>query len=726
MDPDRIGTLDELHDALRALYKASGLSYGKVAGLCKVSTAAIHGMATGGSFPRWSTLAEVLPVWKVAAQDMEAWKRAHERVTADEARRPGQRLTVLDDPFALDVHRSITVDAPGDLSLLPEYVPRAHDRELAERVGQALKGRSVMVVLVAGSSGGKTRALWEALAALKQLGGWRLWKPLQESADSEVRQELGRVRAHTVVWLNETQNYLGNVAGDPQQLAQQIRNLLRDPSRAPVLVLGTLWPDHHDVLCKDSTSPVSKLLEDTVIRVPDAFIGDDLDAMRAAARRDPRLAMAVERARDGEVTQYLAGGPELIRRYQHSASPAARAVIEVAMDLRRLGHRNALPADLLCEIAPFYISDSNWNRVENNWFEQALADLGVHCKGAPGPLTRKRSRRLPAGTTARNEYRAQRPGPAENPSMYQFADYLDQHGRKHRAEEILPIEFWKAAARHAPPKDQVTLGMSAWDRGLYRYATQLWKNATQHGDLWAAVHLIRYRLRAHASDNHAVDWVITHVDVADPSAAADPHAVAGLLGELQKANAKDAATALAEHVNPEHIALNDPHAVAALLGELRRAGAKDAATALAERADSEHIALNGPHTATVSVEMRPGMNVKATAAAIAEGVVPEHILDDPSAVAVLLGELWRANAKDAATALAERVDPEHIALDDPGGGVWLAHAMAEIGHRPPQVLLDRIATRGMFSYLVGDGEAFRFGREPGGAAASAWHWNDLT
>lgn len=45
-----------------------------------------------------------------------------------------------------------------------------------------------------------------------------------------------------MIWLNEAQFYLA-----PDQLGQQVaaglRTLLRDPARAPVLVLATLWPD---------------------------------------------------------------------------------------------------------------------------------------------------------------------------------------------------------------------------------------------------------------------------------------------------------------------------------------------------------------------------------------------------------------------------------------------------------------------------------------------------
>jgi hypothetical protein len=52
-----------------------------------------------------------------------------------------------------------------------------------------------------------------------------------------------------VVWLNEAQFYL-YVAGSGlgERVAAGLRELLRDPARAPVLVMATLWPQFRDGL----------------------------------------------------------------------------------------------------------------------------------------------------------------------------------------------------------------------------------------------------------------------------------------------------------------------------------------------------------------------------------------------------------------------------------------------------------------------------------------------
>jgi hypothetical protein len=76
----------------------------------------------------------------------------------------GVLVSELDDLFAPEVHRPIAGGA--GLLVLPPYVRRDHREALAQAVAQAAAGRSVMAVLVGGSSTGKTRACWEAVHQL--------------------------------------------------------------------------------------------------------------------------------------------------------------------------------------------------------------------------------------------------------------------------------------------------------------------------------------------------------------------------------------------------------------------------------------------------------------------------------------------------------------------------------------------------------------------------------
>jgi len=156
----------------------------------------------------------------------------------------GMPLAQVTDPFVLEVHRPVRPeDAPAGLPVLPAYVPREHDAVLGQVVAAAAGGRSQIAVLVGGSSTGKTRACWEALAPLRdQDPPWRLWHPIDPSRPDAALQELKGVGPRTVIWLNEAQFYFDTAeAGLGEKVAAGLRELLRDPGR-PVLVLATMWP----------------------------------------------------------------------------------------------------------------------------------------------------------------------------------------------------------------------------------------------------------------------------------------------------------------------------------------------------------------------------------------------------------------------------------------------------------------------------------------------------
>ena len=126
-----------------------------------------------------------------------------------------------------------------------------------------------------------------------------------------------------MVWLNETQLYLNTPGDTGERVAAALTTLLAAPSRAPVLVLGTLWPEHWDALTRpgDAHRQARAVLDGITIRVPPAFTGPALADLRRAASTDPRLAEL--RAADREAAQFLAGAPDQLARYLN-APPAAR------------------------------------------------------------------------------------------------------------------------------------------------------------------------------------------------------------------------------------------------------------------------------------------------------------------------------------------------------------------------------------------------------------------
>jgi hypothetical protein len=419
---------------------------------------------------------------------------------------PGWPVEQLDDPFVLEVHPAIDAGArAAGLPALPAYVPRSHDLRLRDTVRRAVGGHSAVALLVGGSSTGKTRACWEVVKTLP--ASWRLWHPINPGRPEAALAELPRIGPRTVVWLNEAQHYLLTPASElGERVAAGLRELLRDPGRRPVLVLSTIWPEYWADLATaptpgqpDPHAQARALLTGADIPVPDAFTGPALAALHTASGGDPRLAEAMEHAEKGQVTQYLAGAPALLERYRN-APPAAKALIEAAMDARRLGHDLALPHAFLEAAAPGYLSDQQWDALGEDWLDQALAYTAAPCRGARGPLTRIRPR----------------PGqPGYDQPHYRLADYLDQHARTTRRVHRAPAALWNALLAHATDADAPRLADSARSRRLDRYAISLYRRAATTGDGYADYRLAELlahrgdldglRVRAVAGDGHAAD-----------------------------------------------------------------------------------------------------------------------------------------------------------------------------------------------------------------------------
>ena len=581
----------------------------------------------------------------------------------------GWLLDEVTDPFALEVHRPVQVDdSPPGLPVLPTYVPREYDRALAAAVQAAAAGRSGIAVLVGGSSTGKTRACWEALGLLRDLPQpWRLWHPIDPSRPEAALHELPSIGPRTVIWLNEAQFYLDAPGGLGERVAAGLREQLRDPDRDPVLVLATLWPQFWDTLTTrpsagqdDLHAQARELLSGRDITVPAAFTAAQVRMLAGAA--DPRLAMAAA-ARDGEVIQFLAGAPELLARYRY-APPAAAALISAAIDGRRLGMGVALPLGFLKAAAPGYLTEDQWDQLDEDWLGQALDYTAADSKGTRGPLTRIRSAPSEDGAPADG---ALAPDPA-----CRLADYLDQYGRQSRRSIIPPAQFWAAAAIFAAPGDLGVLARAAEGRGLLRDAARLRKRAAAHGDTRAAAALVTSLHSLHPADTDSASWAATYASLDDPGA------VAWLLWALQNVGASEQADALLARDPAAHVNVDDPYAVGRLLQALRRAGADDQAKALAARA-AAHTSLDDPGAVARLLRIlgiRRGID---QAKALAARAAAHTNLDDSRGVVQLLRELREAGVADQAEALLARDPAAHADLDDSRAVARLLRELRESG-----------------------------------------------
>ena len=388
---------------------------------------------------------------------------------------------------------------------------------------------------------------------------------------------------------------------------------------------------------------------------------------------DVRLAEAAKGAQDGQVTQFLAGVPELLARYRN-APPAAAALIHAAMDACRLGMRNALSYGFLEATASRYLADADWDLLADDWMDQALAYNGTPCNGVRGPLTLIRSRAA----------RAADPPIGVGPT-YRLADYLDQYGRSARCGELPPSAFWMAATSYADPGDLGALGGAARARGLYRDAAQFCKDACAHGDASAAFLLIHDFAILHPTDHHPARWAAAH------AALDNPGDVARLLDALWEAGADEEFEMLLSRDPATNVALDDLYAVTDLLDVLREADAEEQFAQLADRV-AAHAPLEFVYDVAYLLRHLRDAGEEEYFTALAARAAATAPIDNPYAVADLLDELREARENEYVTALADRA-AAHLPLKNPRDAAHLLGKLRRAGMREQfDVLADRAAT----------------------------------
>ncbi|MEV4807930.1 hypothetical protein AB0K18_48750 [Nonomuraea sp. NPDC049421] len=405
------------------------------------------------------------------------------------------------DPIELEVHPSIEIisaETNDNAPVLPLYVKRAHDHGLESIIDKSADHSSICV-LVGGSSTGKTRACWEAV---KSLGShWRIWHPLTPSRHEALLNALRRkqISPYTVLWLNEIQFYLNPSPSNlGEEIAAELRELIKDPARGPVIILGTCWPEHWQTLTlrPDPTKPdlhsqARALLTGQHVLVPDEFLGEEIERLSREASRDRRLKEATAKG-NRRVTQFLAGALELVNRYE-TLPIIARSLIHVMMDVRRLGYKGTISEEFLRSAVQGYMHEDVWAGVKRDWFKKAVKQSRKPCLGVSGPL------------------RLRRVGAVGKPT-YDLADYLDEIGRIVRREEFPPASFWTSSVKHLRDANGLLdLAYEAQIRGRLNYAALMYLQAANLGELEAILYVAEHRRAAGAIDearklfSHAAD-----------------------------------------------------------------------------------------------------------------------------------------------------------------------------------------------------------------------------
>jgi hypothetical protein len=552
---------------------------------------------------------------------------------------------------------------------MPAYVRRPHDEQLRAVLDPETE-YSRLVVIRGDALTGTSRTVYESVTGV--LADWTLEHPPAVAALA-ARIEAG-IPPRTVLWLGELRHYADADGG------AAVLDLLDDvlEHEGQVVAIGTIWPGYWDSYAAaaaaglgacDPAAMVGRMLAGLhvlaeydlashdpayggVVDVPGRFTAGEMAA--AAETGDPVLVGAAAAAGpDGQLTQCLAGAGDLLSRYDGpGADPYGRALITAAMDASRLGHAGPLPAALLRAAAVGYLAGPHHTAGRAGEWDTALA----WATGTAGVL-----QLVP-------------PAAGNGTPGYRVTGYLDQHGRRTRADQPGPASLWDALAAYATSaSDRGRLAQAAQDRGLYRHAATLWTNAAAAGRADAARHLVTH-LGASAEPAGAgrvARWAAGQAGLDDPWDAAR------LLDALRAAGAGDAIAVLLARDPAGHVSLDHRWDVAELLRALRAAGAADAARALAVRVAGQ-VGLGDPRYVSWLLralrEAGAAEALQALAARIAADTHPEAIGD----VVRLLDGLHAVGAIDAIRTLAGRA-VEAVDVEDPYDVAALLNALRAVG-----------------------------------------------
>ncbi|MDR7278007.1 hypothetical protein [Catenuloplanes atrovinosus] len=400
-------------------------------------------------------------------------------------------------PRTLGIHASIR--AGESASELPAYVGRDFDDELRAHIAKGVD-EGCFVLMVGGSSTGKTRSLYEAVLAV--VPDWWL---LQPAGTREVIRAYEAPTERTVLWLDELQNFLG---ADPP-LTRAVLDGLR---RAGMIIVGTLWSEEYlpRTALRRPAGP-DKYLHDRqlldsaiVIDVHAALSDRERETAMALAATDNRIREALESGGGTGLPQALAGAPALVKWWEHAPNPYAQAVITAAADARRLGVGSPLPEALLREAIEGYLGHSDRAAPPESWLSEALPHATTKLKG---------------GVTALAPY-ARRAGALDG---YVIADFLAQHIRRVHRTSCPPPSLWNALLRHVTnPDDLRRLAVAAQSRMRYRYAEAALRRLPERNDL-ATLDLAALLARQDRLDE-AIDVLVRRMAVSPASALRDRHA----------------------------------------------------------------------------------------------------------------------------------------------------------------------------------------------------------
>jgi TPR repeat protein len=400
----------------------------------------------------------------------------------------GKRVEESSDRITLGIHPAIPLpaDSPANLSdELPLYVPRDLDADVRAWI-RSRAARECFVLLVGPAAAGKTRMLSEALRA--EIPGWQMLRPTSSQINELVA--CGTDLSQSVLWLDEMQNFF---SGEPLT-ARAVEALLAG-RHGPVVLAATIRSEERDRLLGKTTSRAKdiNMNANAILRMPARWAGwvggteravwfsvpgqlNEAEQARAAtlAASDPRLAVALRDARDGELTATLACETELTDRWRgHGGDRNGQAVITSAIVASRCGHPQPIPEGVVAAITLAYLSAQEAAPESLEWLAPAL-------QWAQAPVIK--SAEISAIQAVRT-----RPGRVDG---YRISDILLQASRDHDYPDVRHLledeMVWRLVLDHALPSAAAEIAISAYNADKWSVALDAWRIAADGGDGRAA------------------------------------------------------------------------------------------------------------------------------------------------------------------------------------------------------------------------------------------------
>ena len=324
------------------------------------------------------------------------------------------------------------------------YIERDQQHKLEEAVGP---GQAALIV--GNSMSGKTRL---AAEVIRQKCPNALLLPPESGKALRELIKGGLDTAGMVIWLDTLELFLG-----PEGLTIGLLNQLIGSKAIVVATIRVKEREKYrirDELQKSEWEVLRKFREISLQR---RLTDSELDRVNATVS-DPGVRDAVKHY---GLAEYLSAGPEALDKFEkgESANPVGHALVQAAVDWRRVGLIRPISKEFLITVLSTYLAD----RSDVPRTSQAIEDGLVWATEKINETVALLSQNF---TSA-------------NGPLFEAFDYLVDH--LSRSSTPVPDQMWTFAMQQAEPVELIRIGLTAFDLGRLATTETAWRQAAEKG-----------------------------------------------------------------------------------------------------------------------------------------------------------------------------------------------------------------------------------------------------